>query len=139
VIEQDYSTLIKNLHNFVFRTVWNPNLGPQVTFLAGRLAEEIGLNTDEVKGKLVTNVIGDNNQQPFIEKQFRKAFEGKTVKFEYKEGKRFFHTTLSPVKDEQAEVKEVIASISDITDLKQSELAVRNMAYHDPLTGLPNR
>ncbi|MBU9721168.1 MULTISPECIES: EAL and GGDEF domain-containing protein [Bacillaceae] len=138
VIEHDYSTLINNLHNFVIRTKWNKN-GPEVTFIAGRLAKEIGLHADKVKGKLVTSVIGDTNQQPLIKKQFRNAFEGKTIKFDYKEGKRYYHATLSPVQNENNHVIEVIASISDITDLKNSELAVRNMAYHDPLTGLPNR
>ncbi|MBU9714167.1 EAL and GGDEF domain-containing protein [Evansella tamaricis] len=139
MIENDYFTLIKNLHNFVIRTNWKQGRGPEVTFLEGRLAEAIGLNTELVKGELVTDIIGDDNQQPLIQQQFQKAFEGRTVTLEYKHGFRFFHASLSPVIGEDGKVKEVIASISDITELKQSELTVRNIAFHDSLTGLPNR
>ncbi|WP_078595084.1 EAL and GGDEF domain-containing protein [Evansella clarkii] len=138
-IEQDYSALIKNLHNFVIRTIQGDTNGPIITLLEGRLAEKIGITTETVKWKPVSTVIGDGNQQPLIRQNFKKAYAGQPVKFEYKQGNGFFHATLSPVTDRDGTVKEVVASVSDITELKNSELAVRNMAFHDPLTGLPNR
>lgn len=45
----------------------------------------------------------------------------------------------SPVKDEQGRVWASLASFIDITERKQMEERVRQLAFHDTLTALPNR
>ena len=47
--------------------------------------------------------------------------------------------TITSVKDEHGEVVRYVATSQDITKRKQAEDHVQHLAYHDDLTGLPNR
>ena len=47
--------------------------------------------------------------------------------------------TITAVKDEFGKVSDYISVFSDITSIKQTEEQLLKLAYHDPLTGLPNR
>jgi len=45
----------------------------------------------------------------------------------------------SPLHDQSGNIIGAIEIVRDITDRKQAEEKIRQMAYHDSLTGLPNR
>ncbi|WP_310386244.1 diguanylate cyclase domain-containing protein [Roseateles sp.] len=47
--------------------------------------------------------------------------------------------TISAVRDAQGQVKQYLSLFSDITTLKEHESRLESIAYHDALTGLPNR
>jgi diguanylate cyclase (GGDEF)-like protein/PAS domain S-box-containing protein len=47
--------------------------------------------------------------------------------------------TLSALRDESGQIRYFIGLFSDITPLKQQQQALELLAYHDPLTNLPNR
>jgi len=47
--------------------------------------------------------------------------------------------SISAVKDASGNVTNYVAALSDITKSKQSEEEIKNLAFYDPLTGLPNR
>ena len=47
--------------------------------------------------------------------------------------------TITAVRDEADEVVNYVGVFSDITAVKQDQARLARMAYHDPLTGLPNR
>ena len=47
--------------------------------------------------------------------------------------------TISSVSGEDGEVDNYVASFSDITERKEAEAYIRNLAFFDPLTQLPNR
>lgn len=47
--------------------------------------------------------------------------------------------TISAIHDSARAITHFVGVFQDITDVKRSEDALRSRAYHDPLTGLPNR
>ena len=47
--------------------------------------------------------------------------------------------TITAIKDSEGEVIQYAAVFHDITDLKRNEEEIKYQAFHDPLTGLPNR
>jgi len=52
---------------------------------------------------------------------------------------RYFNVNVSPVKDDSGDATGVIVVVEDITERKRNEEKIFYLAYHDPLTGLPNR
>ncbi|WP_320044697.1 EAL domain-containing protein [uncultured Desulfobacter sp.] len=47
--------------------------------------------------------------------------------------------SISDIQDKNGEVKNYVAVFHDISEMKTKEKQIEYMAYHDPLTGLPNR
>ncbi|MFZ2266402.1 MAG: EAL domain-containing protein [Azonexus sp.] len=47
--------------------------------------------------------------------------------------------TISEVRDEAGVLTHYVSTFSDISDLKQAESEIHNLAFYDPLTALPNR
>ena len=46
---------------------------------------------------------------------------------------------ITAIRDDKGSITRFVAVISDITELKESQQRLEHMAYHDVLTGLPNR
>ncbi len=49
------------------------------------------------------------------------------------------HLTITAVKGEDGRVTNYVAMLADITQRKEAEEKIRNLAFYDPLTRLPNR
>ncbi len=49
------------------------------------------------------------------------------------------HLIITAVKDPDGRVTNYVACLSDITSNKAAEIEIRNLAFYDPLTNLPNR
>ena len=47
--------------------------------------------------------------------------------------------TISACKDKRGEITNYISVIIDISEMKDAQTLIKFLAYHDPLTGLPNR
>jgi diguanylate cyclase (GGDEF)-like protein len=72
---------------------------------------------------------------------FQQALDGKEARWEIHgvQDEQFFEVTLTPVRDDDGRVREVIGVAMDISIRKASEAQIQHLAFTDPLTGLANR
>ena len=136
-LKNDFKTTIKNLENCIFKYRKNAEGKLVFTLSEGKIAEKIGFVTEAIYNKEVKDFFPEN--VVFImEENFIEASQGKSVNFEMNLSNIDFLVYLSPiVKDNQ--VIEVVGTAMDITERKKSEQLINHMAFHDSLTGLPNR
>lgn len=73
-----------------------------------------------------------------MQKNFLEAYQGKPVNFEVQISGIDFLIYLSPIIQDDR-VIEVVGTAIDITKRRNTERYINDMAYHDSLTGLPNR
>ncbi|WP_169823142.1 sensor domain-containing protein [Anaerobacillus alkalilacustris] len=136
LLKNDFFQVVGNLDNFVFR-LKKINKDYVFTLIAGKLAEELGLYKNNVIHSSISKVLPQVILDKFLY-YVEKTFTGKKSKFELKNNNKHLYITLSPFYREN-EIQEIVGSVNDITELKNSELTVQHMAYHDTLTNLPNR
>ena len=136
-LKNDFQTTIRNLENWIFKYKKCPNGKPIFILSEGKVAEKLGLVTETIQDKEVEAVFSDNIGE-FLQKNFLEAYQEKPVNFEVQISGIDFLIYLSPIiQDDQ--VIEVVGTAIDITKRKNTELCINHMAYHDSLTGLPNR
>lgn len=117
-------------HNDEFRTVENNYIhifkfsrnhhGELIALLSeGKLAQELSITTDVVKGKRLQDILLKNNEQDIMT-IYHKPYQGMVVEIESAIGERIFYTTLSPIYTEE-EIREVVGTTLEITERKQME------------------
>ncbi|MBU8905135.1 sensor domain-containing protein [Desertibacillus haloalkaliphilus] len=136
-VRNDYEEVIKNIGNSVFKVRKKADQPFTLTFFEGKLANKFGLKTNNVYGKELSEIFPADVVTVFKE-YLHEALLGEVVTFEYPSGDQYFHVTLSPMFAGE-DVTEVVGTINDITEVKRYESTVEHMAYHHPLTDLPNR
>ncbi|MCI0528397.1 MAG: EAL domain-containing protein, partial [Nitrospira sp.] len=105
----------------------------------------LGYSIDEMKGQSTELLSVDHEHYLRFGKYIREAFtNGKVARFEFKTKRKngdIFPTehTLSFLRNDQGELIGIVGVIRDITERKRAEEDIKYMAYHDLLTGLPNR
>ncbi|ARF14447.1 bifunctional diguanylate cyclase/phosphodiesterase [Sporosarcina ureae] len=133
-LKNDFSTTVKNLQNAIFKYSLDENDQIHITLLEGKVAEQLGITADTL------NQLASNKGFTLstFKRQLLGALLGRVGQFEIDYQSRTFLVYLSPI-FEGENVVEVVGTASDITDRKEAERLVEHMAFHDHLTGLPNR
>jgi len=104
--------------------------------------EWLGIDPASVVGRLLSEVIGPNLYEQRRE-QLQRALAGERLTFEVESlalgVNRYLHTEFIPDVQPDGAVAGVYALSTDVTSSKRVELKLSQLAYVDPLTGLPNR
>ena len=112
----------------------------------GKALQLIGVDAQSSQGKQLDNFM-PSDYISLISNHLRDIQKGQSSRFEYKFGDRIFENKIEWICDHVDDTSldkpsgpsEVIILWNDITELRRSEDNARFMAYHDHLTGLPNR
>ncbi|PID22277.1 PAS domain S-box protein [Sporosarcina sp. P3] len=133
-LKNDFSMTVKNLQNAIFKYSLDENNQIHITLLEGKVAEQLGV-TAETLNQLASN---KSFTLSTYKRQLLGALLGRVGQFEIDYQSRTFLVYLSPIFDD-GNVVEVVGTASEITDRKKAERLIEYMAFHDHLTGLPNR
>lgn len=114
----------------------------KVSFLNGTFHDWIGVDLERAMGRELREVIGPTLYEQRRE-PLRRALQGERMEFEIESvmnGKtRHVQATYIPDIRADGTVYGVFALSTDVTELKEAELELRQLVRIDPLTGLPNR
>lgn len=136
-LQNDFETTIKQLANLIFKLQRDPNGSYTFVLSEGKLAEQLNFTTDAVINKSLQDMFEEEIADK-MELHATEAYEGNFVTFEVTIKDKHFLIHLSPIIYNN-EVKEIVGTTIDITKRKKAEERIKYMAYHDLLTGLPNR
>ncbi|WP_168123017.1 diguanylate cyclase [Paenibacillus sp. HB172176] len=104
----------------------------------------LGYEPEEVIGKHTTDFNHPEDQKRLHEHRIALSKDQNTVRFtarvRHKNGEyRWYETTVEYIRDVDGKLLQSIGVGRDITIRKQAEETIAHLAYHDPLTDLPNR
>ena len=95
----------------------------------------------EVQGYVYLDAVGAADRER-IAGLLAKAYKGKTSHFEFKSSGlrgQVFKSCFVPIKNQSGGVEKLMGIMEDITERKHAEELIRNFAFFDALTQLPNR
>lgn len=95
-------------------------------FNDGEGMRSLGLTNDELVGRTLTDVLGEQTAA-VVEREYRRVLEGDTVRFEGEFDGRVFLVTAAPLRDAEGEVERILALSVDITDRRRAEDEVRRL------------
>ncbi|WP_440896424.1 sensor domain-containing protein [Amphibacillus sp. Q70] len=137
-LEDDYRKLFSQLMNLTFRVQQHKETEKyRFRLFEGKLAKKIINTTEQMNSEQLEDTFFHRNEAN-ITTYFDQAFRGEEVIFKHHLKNLSLYTMLSPIY-ENDEVIEVVGSSIDITSLEKAEAQVKQLAYYDSLTKLPNR
>lgn len=107
-------------------------------------ADFLGLDKDEIQNKSLQEIMPEEKAEIWLKRHSEVFKLKKQIKseeyIENGEGEeRILSITRTPMLNEEGEVKFVVCSALDITELKEKEERLKYLSYHDDLTDLYNR
>ena len=123
--------------------VWLTDARGLTTFVNKKMASLLGYEADEIIGMPMQSFV-DREVLPqatqAMEQRKMKERAQSDIKFIRKDGRGLWSIlTTNPILDEQGDFIGSLAMVTDITERKMAEEQLIHDAFHDLLTGLPNR
>jgi len=123
--------------------VWTTNERNRINFVNKRMAELLGYSAREVINKNWSEFV-DEEMQQVSNQAYRDLGRGVAVQVDFrltkKDGSELWTLmNASPIYHYDGKYLGALCMFTDITERKKAEAQVQRMAYHDSLTGLPNR
>lgn len=137
-LENDFQNTIKHVANLIFKMERDKEGKFKFTLVEGMIAERLSITTEHVQDKEIKEVFPDDETTEIMEKHAQKAYTGHHINFELNVWGTDFLIHLSPISKDN-KVKEIVGTAIDISERISAERKNKHMAYHDLLTGLPNR
>jgi diguanylate cyclase (GGDEF)-like protein/PAS domain S-box-containing protein len=136
-LKNDFNLVVSTMHNFVFKLTKNEAGQFIYLFGEGKLAHQLGLDTSNINQKCPEDIFSDEVAD-FLGSKYRQSYMGQTITYDYSFNGRHILTTLSPIYSNN-QIESLIGCTNDITELHTAKQEVEFLAFHDPLTKLPNR
>ncbi|MDF9409476.1 MAG: Cyclic di-GMP phosphodiesterase Gmr [Pelotomaculum sp. PtaB.Bin013] len=137
--EERHRTLTENTYDLISEIDSNE----RYLYLSPNYRDVLGYEPGELIGRKVVDLIYPEDC-PAVKASFRRVFEHKAIeqviyRFIHKSGElRWFESTGKTYQTVTGESRVVFVS-RDITERQRYEETIRHQAFHDALTGLPNR
>ncbi|MCQ6266643.1 EAL domain-containing protein [Fictibacillus sp. WQ 8-8] len=136
---------LQDIFDTIDVAIWSHNLKQNKLMITPGIEKLYGYSLDTfIQDVELWKKVIHPEDYPIIEKRAKKIARGETVTSEYRITRpngeiRWIQDRGIPILDESGELVDFSSILYDITNRKQAESTIDHMAYHDDLTGLPNR
>jgi len=139
--EERYRTIIENIGDGYYEV----DLKGTITFVNDAALRILNIPYSEIEGKNFAVYAADEDaamifgffHQVYLTGTPLRGISWRAVRPDGKE--QHLEVSVSLIRDAAGRPKGFRGILHDITERRKSEEAIQHMAYHDPLTGLPNR
>ncbi|OGS92315.1 MAG: hypothetical protein A2061_08080 [Gallionellales bacterium GWA2_59_43] len=148
-IERTHSAEALRLHdaalNFAANAILITDLRSRIVWANHAFSELTGYEFEELIGKELSGLLNSGHQDnAFYEKLWGTILAGKTWHGELinrrKDGSLYHdETSITPVRDRDQRITHFVAVKQDVSARKKQEEHLKNLAFYDALTELPNR
>jgi diguanylate cyclase (GGDEF)-like protein/PAS domain S-box-containing protein len=140
-------SVVVNANEIVMISQAEPNddpLGLRIIYVNDAFSRATGYSSGEAMGKSALLLLGEKTSKAEVDRIRDSLCKHEAVRAEiilYRKNETYFWVDVNmvPIRNEQGQVTHFVSVMREVTERKLAEEQLRRNAFHDPLTGLPNR